>query len=213
MNVYLISTDSTLRDLMRPLFEEPVYSFAWLSSDPGEDADPAGFYFWDLDSVPLKSQTGVIPSVYIFSGQERLSNVRSAHRAILLRRPFSLRECARLVRDPERSDKGDKTRQGQDESRLTLLENRLVYRSAAVALTPAEFRLLSVLLHSDGAYVPAADLERKEGKDGSNPVRVHLSHLRRKIRDLCGLDLIRTVKGKGYRIEKGFFGLKTEGAE
>jgi two-component system response regulator QseB len=69
-----------------------------------------------------------------------------------------------------------------------------------IPLTDKEYSLLEALLRNKGLVVSRQRLE--EVMNGrfcelaSNPVEVHVHHLRRKL----GADLITTVRGVGYRL-------------
>ena len=71
----------------------------------------------------------------------------------------------------------------------------------AVALTSHEFKVLSYLMHQDGAVVSRGELiEHIYDQDfdrDSNTIEVFVRRLRQKI----GADLIRTYRGRGYRLE------------
>lgn len=70
----------------------------------------------------------------------------------------------------------------------------------AVHLSSREFSILHVLLDAAGAVVSKAQLEEKlygwQDEVESNAVDVHIHHLRKKL----GAELIRNVRGVGYRI-------------
>lgn len=81
--------------------------------------------------------------------------------------------------------------------------SREVYRNGeAINLSRREFSLLSEFLHHPGKVFTRDQLsERLYGWNDdveSNAVEVHIHHLRKKL----GSDLIKTVRGVGYRIEK-----------
>ncbi len=75
-------------------------------------------------------------------------------------------------------------------------------RGELVDISPREFALLQELLENSGRVLSRAQLERSlySWKDevDSNAVEVHIHHLRKKL----GSDLIRTVRGVGYVIDK-----------
>jgi two-component system OmpR family response regulator/two-component system response regulator QseB len=69
----------------------------------------------------------------------------------------------------------------------------------AVALTPREFDLLQALMRDTRGLLTrqqARDLMDGTGPSSIDAVGVHIHHLRRKI----GADLIRTVRGLGYKL-------------
>lgn len=73
---------------------------------------------------------------------------------------------------------------------------------APVEISPREFTLLQELLENRGRVMSRARLEQSlySWKDEveSNAVEVHIHHLRKKL----GSDLIRTIRGVGYVVDK-----------
>ncbi|MEK7736244.1 MAG: winged helix-turn-helix domain-containing protein [Pseudomonadota bacterium] len=71
-----------------------------------------------------------------------------------------------------------------------------------VELAAREFSILHALLESAGRVMTRAQLEASiygwNEEPGSNAIEVHIHHLRRKL----GPDLIKTLRGVGYLIEK-----------
>lgn len=87
---------------------------------------------------------------------------------------------------------------------LTLdpVKREVSFRGARVDLSAREFAVLEALMREPGAVVSRARLEDSVygwGEEiGSNSVEVHLHHLRRKLDP----ELIRNVRGVGYRIAR-----------
>ena len=83
---------------------------------------------------------------------------------------------------------------------LDLASHELRRDGALVPVSPREFALLHALLERPGRILSRAQLEERLygwGEEvGSNVVEVHIHSLRRKL----GADLIRNVRGVGYRI-------------
>lgn len=79
---------------------------------------------------------------------------------------------------------------------------RVTVNGAAVTLTSHEFRVLSYLMHHKGKVVSRAELtEHVYAQDfdrDSNTIEVFIGRLRRKL----GVEVIRTVRGLGYRLEE-----------
>lgn len=75
-------------------------------------------------------------------------------------------------------------------------------RGQAVALSPREFAVLSILMDKPGAVLSRATLEERlygwNEEVESNAVEVHIHHLRRKL----GSDFIRTLRGAGYYLTR-----------
>ena len=83
---------------------------------------------------------------------------------------------------------------------LDLTSHELRRDGVPVPVSPREFALLHALLERPGRILSRAQLEERLygwGEEvGSNVVEVHIHSLRRKL----GADLIRNVRGVGYRI-------------
>jgi len=83
---------------------------------------------------------------------------------------------------------------------LDLTSRELRRDGALVPVSPREFALLHALLERPGRVFSRAQLEERMygwGEEvGSNVVEVHIHSLRRKL----GADLIRNVRGVGYRV-------------
>ena len=83
---------------------------------------------------------------------------------------------------------------------LDLASHQLRRDGVPVPVSPREFALLHALLERPGRILSRAQLEERLygwGEEvGSNVVEVHIHSLRRKL----GADLIRNVRGVGYRI-------------
>lgn len=73
---------------------------------------------------------------------------------------------------------------------------------AVVDISPKEFALLQTLLDSSGRVVSRSRLEESlyawNEEVESNAIEVHIHHLRKKL----GADLIRTIRGVGYIVDK-----------
>lgn len=85
--------------------------------------------------------------------------------------------------------------------RLDVLARAVEYRGQPVALSGREFALLQALAESPGAVLSREQLEERLYGWGeeveSNAVEVHVHNLRRKLNP----QLIRTIRGVGYRLE------------
>lgn len=120
-----------------------------------------------------------------------------------LSKPFDLDELLARVRALLRRSKGRSTptlKHGPLE--LNPIEHSLTVSNNPIELSPVEFSLLQILLENRGRVFPKTQLEDSLygwNKDvDSNTIEVHIHHLRKKL----GSDLIRTVRGVGYVIDK-----------
>ena len=79
---------------------------------------------------------------------------------------------------------------------------RVTGRTDEVALSTREYDLLHALLRSAGRVLSREQLEQQMYSWGheveSNTIEVHIHHLRRKL----GAELIRTVRGVGYTVQR-----------
>jgi two-component system response regulator QseB len=116
-------------------------------------------------------------------------------------KPFDLKELEARLRAVLRRRAG-RASSVIEHGRLTLDLNSHELRrdGVAVPVSPREFALLHALLERPGRILSRAQLEERLygwGEEvGSNVVEVHIHSLRRKL----GADLIRNVRGVGYRI-------------
>lgn len=88
------------------------------------------------------------------------------------------------------------------EVQVDLAARTVLQHGQRVELTAREWAVLEALARRAGRIVPKADLERlvlgNDGEVNSNALEVHVSALRRKL----GRQLIDTIRGLGYRIER-----------
>ncbi|MBQ6696579.1 MAG: response regulator transcription factor [Lachnospiraceae bacterium] len=88
--------------------------------------------------------------------------------------------------------------------RLFLSENRVEYQGQNVALTLKEMQLLQMFLEHPTKTFTKANLYESVWGDvyyyEDNTINVHMSNLRKKLKQATGLDYIETVWGIGYRL-------------
>lgn len=118
-------------------------------------------------------------------------------------KPFDLDELAARLRSLIRRSHGRTSpRLGHGPIELDPAARRAYLAGQEVELSPREFALLETLLENAGRVLTRAQLEAAAyGGDGaveSNAVEVYIHHLRRKF----GNDLIRTVRGVGYLVDR-----------
>ena len=117
-------------------------------------------------------------------------------------KPFALAELLARVRALLRRDQGLASNQLVcGDLCLDLDDKTVTQRGEAVVLTRREFALLRRLMMQVGKVVTRERLQEDiydwQDDIGSNALEVHIHHLRRKL----GADLIRTIRGEGYRLE------------
>jgi two-component system response regulator QseB len=116
-------------------------------------------------------------------------------------KPFDLKELEARLRAVLRRQAGHAS-SVIEHGRLSLdlVAHELRQDGVLVPLSPREFALLHALLEQPGRVLSRAQLEERLygwGEEvGSNVVEVHIHSLRRKL----GTELIRNVRGVGYRV-------------
>ncbi|HSO07161.1 MAG TPA: response regulator [Pelomicrobium sp.] len=119
-------------------------------------------------------------------------------------KPFDLDELTARVRALARR-RGGRGQPQLSVGALTLdpARREVSLHGENVAVSPREFALLAALMENPGAVLSKETLEQRLYGWGeeveSNAVEVHVHNLRRKL----GAQLIRTVRGMGYRIGDG----------
>lgn len=121
--------------------------------------------------------------------------------SMILHRPFPMRvlreEVALLDANAEERD-----RQREEEStEITLNGNTLTLGEKALTLRPKEAMVMSALLANRGTAVSREQLSALIGESSTNKTDVHICYLRRKITTVIEKTVIKTVRGKGYKID------------
>ncbi len=164
----------------------------------------------DLDSAP-PPPAGSYGQLIGFTRDSAPLTVDSRRRcSMILHRPFEIRLLRReifhcLSQDfsmPLSYTSGAGTHFLREE-RISLNEADMTFTDGEreVALTPIEFRIMQCLLNNRGATVSKKEIASLIGESSANKTEVYICYLRRKTDAPNGLHLIRTVRGKGYRID------------
>ncbi|HYD65384.1 response regulator transcription factor [Azospirillum sp.] len=120
-----------------------------------------------------------------------------------LAKPFNMEELLARVRALIRRAKGHASAEiACGGVVLDTRTGRVTVSGAPVELTAYEYRVLSYLMHRKGQVVSRTELiEHVYAQDfdrDSNTVEVFVGRLRRKL----GVDVIKTVRGLGYRVDE-----------
>ncbi len=118
-------------------------------------------------------------------------------------KPFRPRELmSRMQTVLRRAGKGEKTLVSGDLT-LDAVAMTVTKNGEPVDLSALEYRILLLLLQNRGRTVERDTLFRRIWDIGGSYVNDNtLSVYIKRLREKCGADLIKTVKGVGYRIEK-----------
>ena len=130
---------------------------------------------------------------------------RSADRAPRFVRPFLLRAFAAEIA-AQNSDAPHSATDGipsvadaeGDLPFLRLTPDGALLQGKAIPLSPSERALMAMLADAKGECVPTAEIDALWQERGGNTTAVYISYLRKKIQTVTDLNLIKSVRGKGY---------------
>jgi DNA-binding response OmpR family regulator len=218
VRILLVEDDLLLGDGIRVGLGQEGYTVDWVTDGAAASAaaEVEGFDLMVLDlGLPKLSGMEVLEAlrdrgsrlpVLVLTARDTLSDrVRALDAGAddYLSKPFDLEElCARARALRRRA-------QGRASPKLVLGDlvldpaaHSVTRAGSPVALSAGEFTLLSLLLEQAGRVVSRERMEQTlygwVKEVDSNTIEVYVHHLRKKL----GSDLIRTVRGVGYRVEK-----------
>ncbi len=118
-------------------------------------------------------------------------------------KPFALQELLARLRALHRRQHGQtQNKIVHQQLELDVQAHSLTLAGQIISLPRREFALLQHLLENRGNVLSREQLEQSlyawHDEVGSNTIEVHIHHLRKKL----GNDMIRTVRGLGYTIDK-----------
>jgi len=218
VRILLVEDDPILGDGIKSGLMQDQYNVDWLTN--GEQASQAlqtdSYDLLLLDiNLPAKSGLDVLkdlrqdnnatPVIILTASDTIEDRVQGLDMGAddYLSKPFDLDEMLARVRALFRRSKG-RTAPTLVHADLELnpVEHTLTLAGKSIDLSPVEFNLLQLLLENRGRVFPRTKLEDNLygwNKDvDSNTVEVHIHHLRKKL----GSELVRTVRGVGYVIDK-----------
>lgn len=218
MRILLVEDDPLLGDGLRVGLGQEGYTVDWIRD--GQAArlalETGSYVLVVLDlGLPrlsglellraLRAQGNGVPVLILTARDavaDRIAGLDSGADDYMIK-PFDLDELAARIRALLRRRMGRASpvlRHG--ELALDPAAHRVTLAGEAVELSPREFALLQALLDNAGRVLSRAQLEESLYGWGeeveSNAVEVHVHHLRRKL----GPELIRTVRGVGYTIDR-----------
>lgn len=158
---------------------------------------------WDL-LLNLREAGNETPVIFVSAldaVEERVRGLRMGADDYVVK-PFALDELVARIETVVRRRKTLTPIEAGD-VRLDLNRRQVFRADQEVDVSPREFDLLLALTQAEGAVLSRSDLLRNvwgmEGEPSTNLVDVHIGRLRRKL-DAFGPELIKTVRGQGYRL-------------
>jgi len=218
MRLLLVEDDALLGDGIRAGLRQAGYSVDWCrdgrAAQLALETESYALMVLDL-GLPqlsgldllawLRKKGGDLPVLILTARDTLADRVKGLDSGAddYLVKPFDLEELAARIRALLRRH-GGRAVPLICHGRLTLdpAAHAIALDDQAVDLSPREFAVLQALLENAGHVLSRERLEQSLYSWGneveSNAVEVHIHHLRRKL----GTDLIRTIRGVGYVIEK-----------
>ena len=217
MRLLLLEDDRTLGDGLAAYLRSEGHGVDWCQrlqevSAPALPDYDALLVDWQLpdgsglDWVRSLRQRGVGTPILVLTARDRLADrihgLDSGADDYLVK-PFAAEELsARIRAATRRAGAGISARLQFGNVEVDLTERAAYPEAQRVELTAREWSLLEALARRAGRIVTRHELEiLVHGADGgpaSNALEVHLSSLRRKL----GRELVETVRGLGYRIDR-----------
>lgn len=158
---------------------------------------------WDL-LLNLREKGNETPVIFVSAldaVEERVRGLRMGADDYVVK-PFALDELVARIETVVRRRKALRPIEAGD-VRLDLNRRQVFRADQEVVVSPREFDLLLALTQAEGEVLSRSDLLRNvwgiEGEPSTNLVDVHIGRLRRKL-DAFGPELIKTVRGQGYRL-------------
>ena len=199
-NILILSEDAVFARMLELELEAMQFSVAINSSPTSREND---LILVDLDSATIPQKVGRSARIVGFTRHFDVSRLDAERRcSMILHRPFQMRvlreEVALLdTTAQERACVKDKKRNLE----IALEGNILTLGEAAVSLRPKETAVVSALLANRGEPVSREALSKVIGESSANKTDVHVCYLRRKIATVTERQIIKTVRGQGYKID------------
>jgi len=167
------------------------------TSDHTDDAQEADVTLLDLDSVlpPASMRYGRMIG---FTRHFSITSVDPERRcSMILHRPFEIRLLCEEILALITSD-GDTAIQES----VSLESDTLAYGERQIVLSPNEKKIMEYLLAHRNEVVSREEIKTLIGDSMANKPEVYICFLRKKLETLRVNFRIRTVRGRGYRLDE-----------
>lgn len=199
-NILILSEDVTFARMLELELGAMHFSVAVNSASAAREND---LILVDLDSASIPQKTGNTVRIVGFTRHFEVSQLDAERRcSMILHRPFQmriLREEVALL-DTTAEEREDHT-EDKSNSEISLVGNVLTIGKEVLTLRPKEASVMSCLLANRGKTVSREALSNLIGESSTNKTDVHVCYLRRKIAGVTERSIIKTVRGKGYKID------------
>ena len=218
MRVLIVEDDTLLGDGIRAGLSQQGYAADWVEDgNAAETAMMANQYDLVVLDLGLPKRSGLevlrdmrvkgmdIPVIILTARdtvEDRVKGLDSGADDYITK-PFELDELTARIRALMRR-RGGRASPVVEHNNLTVdpASHTVTLGGAPVDVSPREFTILQLLLENCGRVLSRSRLEEGlyawNDEVESNTVEVHIHHLRKKL----GAELIRTIRGVGYIIDK-----------
>lgn len=164
-----------------------------------------------LNGEDVLSAMQGIPVIIISARAETEDKVQllSDGAADYVTKPFAMPELlARIAVQFRKTDVINKdTRLQNGDITLNTADCSVTVKNQAVKLTRTEYAILRLLMHNPGQVIPKSVMLERISEDTpdcmESSLKVHISNLRRKLREAGGEDYIESVWGIGFKMKDG----------
>jgi DNA-binding response OmpR family regulator len=199
-NILILSEDAVFARMLELELETMQFSVATNSASASRRYD---LILVDLDSAKLPKKVEEDARIVGFTRKFDVSALDAERRcSMILHRPFQMRVLREEVASINATQQGKDLFQNDKESLDIILEgNMLTLGEQAFALRPKEAAIMSALLAKRGELVSREELSLLIGESSTNKTDVYVCYLRRKIATVTERQIIKTVRGQGYKID------------
>lgn len=155
----------------------------------------------------LRAQENAVPIIMLTAREATEDKVRGLDLGAddYLTKPFKFQELlARIRAVMRRKDRGIQPGLTAGELALDYVQRKVTFAGREVAVTPREFDLIALLMRHVNQTVSRATIAQSvwhgEIDAKSNTIEVYMNYLRKKLKASAAPDLIKTIRGSGYRM-------------
>ena len=199
-NILILSEDAVFARMLELELEAMHFSVQINSAPTAREND---LILVDLDSASIPHKAGKNARIVGFTRHFEVSQLDAERRcSMILHRPFQMRvlreEVALIGSGAQEREECKKEKSNVE---ITLVGNLLTLGKDVLTLRPKEADVMSSLLANRGTAVSREALCERIGESSTNKTDVHVCYLRRKIATVTERAIIKTVRGKGYKID------------
>ena len=196
--VLILSQDAVFARMLELELEAMRFSVALNSTPAGRQND---LILVDLDSASIPRKVGEA-RIIGFTRHFEVSALDAQRRcSMILHRPFQMRVLREELALLNAAAEEREVPQGEETLEIALSGNTLTLGEKALTLRPKEATVMQALLANRGRSVSREELSALIGESSTNKTDVHVCYLRRKIATVTDRPIIKTVRGKGYKID------------